>query len=581
MPPIDFLTDKFTQAVKEACPELAEIPPIEIKPSTQEHFGHYQCNSAMSLGKVLKKPPREVAAAVVSHFEKNPQPLISKLEIAGPGFINITLDPEQVAGLIETMIGDPRLGIPPAENPEKIVIDFSSPNTAKEMHVGHLRSTIIGDALARLFEFLGHDVVRLNHIGDWGTAFGMLIAYMKQSAPKVLEGKQQTDLSHLVSWYKESKKQFDEDPDFKKMAQQEVVKLQSGDFRSIQAWNIICDISRKAYQEIYDLLDIHLTERGESFYNPMLSDVIEKLERKALLKVSEGAKCVFLEGFVNRQGEPLPLMVQKSDGGYNYATTDLAAVRHRIVDENANHLIYVTDAGQAQHFNMVFKAAEKAGWLDPAKVKVDHVPFGLVLGPDGKKFKTRTGETEKLIDLINQAISKAKEIIKEKNPDYNENEVDKVARVLGIGAIKYADLSKSRTSDYMFSYDKMLRFEGNTAAYLIYSYVRVNGIKRKVGIDPDTIKKTTKIHLEHPSEIALGVHLIQFGDALDAMAKELLPNRLTDYLYGLANKFHSFFHDCRVEGSERQNSRLLLCEAAAQTMKKGLNLLGVQTVERM
>ncbi len=581
MPPIYFLTDKFTQAAKEACPEIAEIPPIEIKPSTQEHFGHYQCNSAMRLGKILKKQPREVAESIVSYFEKNPEPLIQKLEVAGPGFINITLNPEKIASLIDTMLGDPRLGIPSAENPEKIVIDFSSPNIAKEMHVGHLRSTIIGDALARLFEFLGHDVLRLNHIGDWGTAFGMLIAYMKESVPEVLEGKQQTDLSHLVCWYKESKKQFDEEPDFKKAAQQEVVKLQSGDSQSIQAWNIICGISRKAYQEIYDLLDIRLTERGESYYNPLLADVIEKLEQKGLLEISDGAKCVFLKGFVNRQGEPLPLMVQKSDGGYNYATTDLASIRHRLVDENADHLIYVTDAGQAQHFKMVFKAAEKAGWLDLTKVKVDHVPFGLVLGPDGRKFRTRTGETERLIDLINQAIGKAGEIIRQKNPEYNKGEVDKVARVLGIGAIKYADLSKSRTSDYMFSYDKMLRFEGNTAAYLIYSYVRVNGIKQKVGIDLETIKKTTKILLEHPSEIALGVHLIQFGEALDAAAEELLPNRLSDYLYGLANKFHSFFHDCRVEGSDAQNSRLLLCEAAAQTMKKGLNLLGVQTVEKM
>jgi len=581
-PVIQTLKEKFTQATREAYPEQDMTPDlIEIKPATQAHFGHYQCNSAMKLAKLLKTGPRLVAETIASHFEKNPLPLIDNLEVAGPGFINITLNAREVARLVEGVIDDPRLGLPPAESSRKILIDFSSPNTAKEMHVGHLRSTIIGDALARLFEFMGHDVLRLNHVGDWGTAFGMLIAHMKEKAPHVLDGSESTDLTHLVSWYKSAKKRFDEDAEFMKRSQLEVVALQNGNEESLKAWKIICRISSDAYQEIYDLLGVHLIERGESFYNPLLNAVVQELQDKGLVTISDGAKCIFLEGFKNREGKPLPLIIQKSDGGYNYATTDLAAIRHRIVDEKADHLIYVTDAGQAQHFSMIFQTARKAGWLNPDRVRVDHVPFGLVLGPDGKKFRTRSGETERLIDLIKNGVERARGIVREKNPDYSEDQIDQIAQALGIGAIKYSDLSTNRTGDYMFSYDKMLRFEGNTAAYLLYSYVRVNGIKRKVGLDINTIKQDTEVRLEHPAELALGVHLLQFSEALEAMARELLPNRLTDYLYGLAEKFHTFFRDCRVEGSKEQNSRLLLCEAVAQTMKKGLNLLGVQTVERM
>lgn len=581
-PPLHLLKESFEKATLQAFPELAEDElDIEIKQATQPQFGHYQCNSAMRLGKRLKKAPRQVAEAIASYFEKSPVPLIRKLEVAGPGFINITLDPEEVGKLVAQMEKDIRLGIPATSDRKKVVIDFSSPNIAKEMHVGHLRSTVIGDALARLFEFLGNDVLRLNHVGDWGTAFGMLIAYMKEETPYVLRGEEETDLSHLVGWYKAAKKRFDEDEEFKKRAQLEVVKLQQGEKESLSAWTIICDISRKAYQDIYDLLDVSLVERGESFYNPELPRIVDELTEKGLVTDSEGARCIFLDGFKNRDGDPLPLIVQKSDGGFNYATTDLAAIRHRIKDEAGDHLIYVTDAGQGTHFAMIFAAAEKAGWLKRDEVTVDHVPFGLVLGPDGKKFRTRSGETEKLIDLIQNGIERAKAVIKEKNPHYSEQDVETIAQALGIGAIKYADLSTNRTGDYTFSYDKMLRFEGNTAAYLLYSYVRVNGIKRKVGLDKASFSGDTDIRCQHPAELALGVHLLQFNEALEAMARDLLPNRLTDYLYGLAEKFHVFFRDCRVEGSEQEKERLLLCEAVAKTMEKGLNLLGVKTVERM
>lgn len=581
---IEYLTGQFKKAALLAFPSLSEQPDliIEITQSTQDKFGHYQFNSAMKLSKILQRNPREVAQAIVLAFEQLPkdETVVKKLEIAGPGFVNIFIDPAHLSENIQHLLQDPLLGV---EKPKKqrIIIDFSSPNTAKEMHVGHLRSTIIGDSLARVLEFLGHDVVRLNHIGDWGTAFGMLIAYIKEVSPQVLTGEQSTDLSHLVHWYKESKQRFDTDPNFKKTAQLEVVALQSGNPLSKKAWEIICSISEKAYQEIYDLLDVKIHTRGESFYNSLLPGIVKELEDKGLVKVSEGAKCIFMEEFRNREGEPMPLMIQKSDGGYNYDTTDMAAIKQRIQEEKADRIIIVTDAGQSLHFQMIFKAAEMAGFLNGKKVQLDHVPFGLVLGSDGKKFKTRSGDTEKLIDLLKAGIDYAKKILQERDPNMAPQECNAVAKILGIGAIKYADLACHRTSDYTFSYERMLKFEGNTAAYLMYSYVRVEGIKRKVQTTIDSIKHTTKVQLTHPSEIALGMHLRQFGEAVQQVSRDLLPNRLTDYLYGLAEKFNAFFRDCRVEGTPEQNSRLLLCEATALVMQKGLNLLGVQTVEKM
>lgn len=569
-----------------AFPQLAEQKdslPVEIEQSTQEKFGHYQCNSAMKLSKLLQQNPRQIAETLVKHVDANcdGEAMIARLDIAGPGFINITLAPQYIAKAAQAVLHESHLGIELPKNKQRIVIDFSSPNVAKEMHVGHLRSTIIGDSLARLFEFLGHDVVRLNHVGDWGTAFGMLIAYMKEEAPDVLNGQQYTDLTHLVTWYKASKQRFDADADFKRRAQLEVVALQGGDPTSLKAWQIICEISREAYQEIYALLDIKIEERGESFYNPMLADVVAELESKGLVKISQGAKCIFLEGFQTREEQPLPLMIQKSDGGYNYDTTDMAAIRHRIQVEKANRIIIVTDAGQSLHFQMVFKAAEKAGYLDPNKVRADHVTFGMVLGQDGKRFRTRSGETERLIDLLYAAVEEAKKILSNKNPEMPAQERDALAEALGIGAVKYADLACHRTGDYVFSYERMLKFEGNTAAFLMYAYVRVNGIKRKANADIEKLKQKHVITLEHPTEVALAMQLIQFNEALDKVAQELLPNRLTDYLYTLAEKFNAFFRDCRVEGTPQQASRLLLCEAVACTLRQGLEILGVRTVERM
>ena len=584
---IDILIARFQESIYSTFPELLPLDEItaELTQSTQEKFGHYQCNTAMKLARILKQNPRKIAKKIVEEVgkesdDKSKNNIIGKLEIAGPGFINITLKKEFLEERLETVIKDPRLGIALPENPQRIIVEFSSPNIAKEMHVGHLRSTVIGDSLARLFEFLGEDVVRLNHIGDWGTAFGMLIAYIKKEE-KDLSKNNLPDISELLSWYKLSKKNFDENSEFKKASQLSVVALQAGEQEAMDLWHLICEISRKAYQEIYDLLSISIKERGESFYNPWLLEVVEDLEKKGLIADSDGAKCIFMDGFKGRDDAPLPMIVQKADGGFNYSTTDLASIRYRVREDKAKRLIYVIDSGQSLHLKMAFKAAELAGYANPKEVKIDHVGFGLVLGADGKKFRTRSGETEKLIDLIQTAIKRSEEILKERYPDLDSEERKKRAQALGVGAIKYADLSCNRVGDYTFSYDRMLRFEGNTAAFLMYAYVRVNGIKRKVGTDIVELIKKEKVSLQHPSELALALHLLQFGEALQQAAKELLPNRISDYLYNLAEKFNAFFRDCRVEGDSLQNPRLLLCEAVARVMRQGLTILGVPIVEQM
>jgi len=581
---IQLIREQFNHAVRSVFPELSGEEQVEIAPSTQLQFGDYQCNSAMKYAKILGKNPRSIAQSLLENIPISSNSIIGKLEVAGPGFINIWVNPSFAADCLNKLLIDDRLGFSLQKDPQKIIVEFSSPNTAKELHVGHLRSTIIGDSLARLFEFLGHHVLRLNHVGDWGTQFGMLIAYIKDAAPEVFHGHKQTDLTSLVTWYKAAKQRFDQDSDFKKRAQLEVVALQSGAEESIRAWETICAISRKAYQEIYELLDIRITERGESYYNPVLPEIVKELEEKGLVTISDGAKCIFLEGFKNREGDPLPLMIQKSDGGYNYDTTDMAAIRQRILEEKASRLIYVTDAGQSTHFHMIFQAAQKAGYLNPPPVELNHVPFGVVLGQDGKKFKTRSGETERLIDLLTTAVKQAKDILIEKKPEMAQmspQEVDHIAQILGINAIKYADLSCLRTGDYTFSYERMLRFEGNTAAFLMYAYVRVAGIKRKIGGDTSALQESESIALSHPAELALGIHLLRFHETLDVMARDLLPNRLSDYLFNLAEKFHAFFRDCRVEGTPEQNQRLLLCELVASTLKQGMEILGLKTVERM
>lgn len=576
-----FLVDKLTHAMSTVYPEWREE--AEVVQSSQEIFGHYQCNSCLKMGKALKLNPRVVAESIKDFLLKDShsKDLFLQIEIAGPGFINITLSSLLLETYVNSLLQDSFLGVPRPIIQKRVIVEFSSPNVAKELHVGHLRSTIIGDSIARIFEFLGYDVLRLNHIGDWGTQFGMLISFLKEFHPEVFLGESQTDLTSLMGWYKESKKKFDEDPNFKKRAQLQVVELQGGNSEAISAWKRICHISRKAFQMIYDLMDVKTLERGESFYNPYLAEVVADLENKGLVTISGGAKCIFLDGIIGRDGEPLPMIIQKADGGFNYETTDVAALKHRVEVEKASRIIILTDAGQALHFQMVFQTAEKAGYYDPAKVQVDHVTFGVVLGPDGKKFKTRSGETEKLIDLLLEAVDRARAIVSERLPDISEDEREQIAKTLGIGAVKYADLSGNRVKDYVFSYDRMLKFEGNTAAFLLYAFVRIQGIKRKGRKDLLKILSEEKISLLHPSEVRLALHLCQFAETLISISRDLLPNRLTDYLYGLAEKFNAFYRDCRVEGAEEENSRLLLCEATALVLQKGLELLGLHTVSRM
>ncbi len=563
--------------------EMAGTDPILV-PTTNPKFGDYQANLAMSLAKPLKQKPRDIAQKIIDHLDI--AEFCEPPEIAGPGFINFTLKPSYLEQQLATIEGDLRLGIEPVTHPKRVVVDFSSPNIAKEMHVGHLRSTIIGDSIARILEFWGHDVLRLNHVGDWGTQFGMLITYLREVYPDALTTANALDLGDLVAFYKKAKKRFDEDEEFREISRQQVVKLQGGDRDAHRAWELLCEQSRQEFQKIYDLLNIQLTERGESFYNPLLSKVVEDLETQGLLVEDQGAKCVFLEGFTNKEGEPQPLIVQKTNGGYNYATTDLAALRYRIEEDKCDRIIYVTDIGQSTHFAQFFQVARRAGWI-PETVEVVHIPFGLVLGEGGKKLKTREGDTVRLRDLLDEAVIRARaqlqSIIQEEGRSESEEFIENVARVVGIGAVKYADLSQNRSSSYVFSYDKMLSLQGNTAPYMLYAFVRIQGISRQGNIDFQKLGSDIPIQLGEETELALAKHILSLSEVLQEVEKELLPNRLCEYLYQLSKKFNQFYENCPVLQAEepKRTSRLLLCDLAAKTLELGLSLLGIEIIERM
>ncbi len=563
--------------------ELAATDPLVV-PASNPKFGDYQSNVALSLAKQLKQAPRAIASAIVDRLEV--ADFCATPTIAGPGFINFTLQPGYIATLLRAIQTDDRLGIAKVKSPQKIIVDFSSPNIAKEMHVGHLRSTIIGDAIARLFEFHGYEVLRLNHVGDWGTQFGMLIAYLRSAYPEALTTANALEIGDLVSLYKQAKVRFDEDAEFKETARQEVVKLQAGEAGSRHAWQLLCNQSRQEFQVIYDLLNIKLEERGESFYNPFLPDVVSQLDESGLLEESAGAKCVFLEGFTNKEGEPLPLIVQKTDGGFNYATTDLAALKYRVEQDRADKIIYVTDVGQANHFAGVFQVAKKAGIL-PDKVDAIHVPFGFVLDKNGKKFKTRSGKTVKLKDLLDEAINRARTDLETRLQTEGRTEtkefIAQVAQVVGLSAVKYADLSQNRTSDYKFDYDKMLDLKGNTAPYLLYAYVRPQGISRKGNIDFQQLDADNKIILEKESELVLAKHILQFEDVIKEVEASLLLNRISQYLYELSQKFNKFYEECPILDAKEpiRTSRLILTDLTARTLKLGLSLLGIEVLERM
>jgi arginyl-tRNA synthetase len=559
----------------------AETDPILV-PASNPKFGDYQANVAMSLTKSLGQPPREIATAIVQVLDI--ADLCETPEIAGPGFINLKFRTAYLAQQLQTIQASPRLGIVPVAVPQRVIVDFSSPNIAKEMHVGHLRSTIIGDCLARILEFQGHDVLRLNHVGDWGTQFGMLITYLREVAPAALTTANAIDLGDLVAFYKKAKQRFDEDAEFQERSRQEVVQLQSGAPDTRHAWQLLCDQSRKEFQVIYALLDIQITERGESFYNPLLADVVADLDATGLLVEDDGAQCVFLEGFSNKEGKPLPLIVKKSDGGYNYATTDLAALRYRLGRDQATRLVYVTDAGQANHFAQVFQVARRAGWI-PDTVEVVHVPFGLVQGEDGKRLKTRSGETVRLRDLLDESAVRFRQLLEERLRAEERTEpeafIADVSQVVGLSAIKYADLSQNRTSNYIFSYDKMLADKGNTAPYMLYAYARVQSISRKGGIDFSQLD--APMQLSEESEWALAKHILQLDGAIAQVSQDLLPNRLCQYLFELSQKFSTFYDSCPVLKAEEpsRTSRLMLSDLTARTLKLGLSLLGIPVLERM
>lgn len=563
--------------------DYAGVDPILV-PASNPKFGDYQANVALSLSKKLGKQPRAIATAIVEKLDLDE--ICESPEIAGPGFINLKLKTAYLEAQLNTIQADSRLGVPAAKHPQREIVDFSSPNIAKEMHVGHLRSTIIGDAIARILEFQGHDVLRLNHVGDWGTQFGMLITYLREVSPEALTTANALNIGDLVAFYRQAKLRFDTDEVFQETARQEVVRLQAGAEDTLHAWKLLCEQSRHEFQIIYDLLDVKVIERGESFYNPLLSGIVEDLDKSGLLVENQGAKCVFLEGFTNREGEPLPLIVQKSDGGYNYATTDLASLRYRIQQDEAKRIIYVTDAGQANHFAQFFQVARKAGWI-PDEVELVHVPFGLVLGEDGKKFKTRSGDTVRLRDLLDEAISRARADIearlKEEERQETEEFIHNVAQIVGISAVKYADLSQNRTSNYIFSYDKMLSLKGNTAPYMLYAYVRTQGISREGNINFADLGADAKIILQEETELTLAKHLLQLDEVISDVEQDLLPNRLCEYLYQLSDKFNKFYENCPVLKSEEpiRTSRLALCDVTARTLKLGLSLLGIQVVERM
>ena len=603
-PPEPEMSEEEKQAIVDAA--VAEARPFGrldtmVTPATRAEFGDYQVNAAMGLAKALGMNPHQCAQQIIDELKPRLGDLMEEPEIAGPGFVNLRYQESYLKEATKAMAADAagRLAVTKTRKPQRIVVDFSSPNIAKEMHVGHLRSTIIGDTLCNLLEFIGHDVVRLNHVGDWGTQFGMLVEHLRDEYPAALnkETAENVDLGDLVMLYKAAKKRFDDDDDFKTRARNGVVKLQAGNDEEVAAWEALCAASRVEYQKIYDLLNIKgLEERGESFYNQYLNDVVEELEKLGMAVESDGAKVVFLDGYTNRDGSPLPMIVRKSDGGFNYATTDLAAIRHRTKlskDENgeeADRVLYVTDAGQGQHFEMVFQAAKKAGFC-PDTSSLEHVPFGLVQGEDGKKFATRSGDTVKLKDLLNESVRIAGEDLRSRNENPDQaflDRVDRVSRIVGIGAVKYADLSMNRESNYRFSYDRMLSLNGNTAPYMLYAYARICGIIRKASGQDDTKPidwpEASEILVSHETELALMRNLIKLPDILNDVENALYPSKICDYLFDTSQSFNQFYENCSVNNAETPElkaSRLSLCTASAGTIRLLLNLLGIETVERM
>ena len=571
------LSEKVSQALI-AAGAPADCEP-QVRQSAKVQFGDYQANGVMAVAKKLGMAPRQLAEQVLSHLDLNG--IASKVEIAGPGFINIFLDPAFLADNVNRALQSERLGVTKPQA-QTIVVDYSAPNVAKEMHVGHLRSTIIGDASVRTLEFLGHKVIRANHVGDWGTQFGMLIAYLEKQQQ---ENAGEMALADLEGFYREAKKHYDEDEAFAERARSYVVKLQGGDEYFLQMWRKLVDITMSQNQITYDRLNVTLTRddvMGESLYNPMLPGIVADLKAKGLAVESEGATVVFLDEYKNKEGEPMGVIIQKKDGGYLYTTTDIACAKYRYETLHADRVLYYIDSRQHQHLMQAWTIVRKAGYV-PDSVPLEHHMFGMMLGKDGKPFKTRAGGTVKLADLLDEALERARRLVAEKNPEMSADELENLAKVVGIGAVKYADLSKNRTTDYVFDWDNMLAFEGNTAPYMQYAYTRVLSVFRKAGIDENALTDAPVVIAED-REAQLAARLLQFEETLSVVAREGTPHVMCAYLYDLAGLFSGFYEHCPILSAESEatrNSRLKLALLTSKTLKLGLDTLGIETVERM
>ena len=578
------MKDTIRQLIQQAITQLVNdgvlpeglTPAIQVENTRDKTHGDFASNIAMMLAKPAGMKPRDLAEKIIAALPADGS--VTKAEIAGPGFINFFQNTQALASRLDAALADEQVGVRKAGPVQRTVVDLSAPNLAKEMHVGHLRSTIIGDGVARVLEFLGDTVIRQNHVGDWGTQFGMLMAYLQEN-PITSE-----ELSDLENFYRAAKQRFDESAEFADRARGLVVKLQAGDPDCLALWTKFKDISLSHCQKIYELLNVKLTMAdvmGESAYNDDLINVVNDLKAKGMLVESKGAQCVFLDEFKDADGEPLPVIIVKADGGYLYATTDLAAVRYRSGVLKADRALYFVDQRQALHFQQVFEVARRAGFITHP-MHMEHMGFGTMNGADGRPFKTRDGGTVKLIDLLTEARERAYTLVKEKNPELAENELRNIARVVGIGAVKYADLSKHRTSDYSFNFDLMLNFEGNTAPYLLYAYTRVAGVFRKLGKDFSQVEGQIVLEAAHEQELA--AKLAQFGEVLNSVGEKGTPHILCTYLYDVAGLFSSFYENCPILNAEtpaQMQSRLRLAALTGRTLKQGLELLGLETLERM
>jgi arginyl-tRNA synthetase len=576
--PAAVVVERVAAAVARLYPDMTDALDTAARPS--EH-ADAQVNVAMGLAKRVGKKPRDVAEHIVAALDL--RGVCSDVTVAGPGFLNLTYENEYLGKLLHDAARDPRLGVHQAATAETVVIDYSAPNVAKEMHVGHLRSTVIGDALVRMCEAVGHRVIRENHIGDWGTPFGMLIEHLIDLGE--VDAARELSVGDLDGFYKQARAKFEASPEFQERARHRVVQLQGGDANTLRLWKLLVAESARYFATVYEKLGVKLTHadlRGESVYNDLLASVVTRLRDAKLLVTDDGAEVVFPAGFTNRDNEPLPLIIRKQDGGYNYATTDLACVIDRVERLQATLMLYVVGTPQAQHLSMIETVAKNAGWLRES-TRMAHVAFGSVLGSDRKMLKSRTGDSVKLVELLDEAVQRAEASIAEKNPELSLAERQKVARMIGIGAVKYADLSSDRIKDYVFDWERMLSFDGNTAPYLQYAHARICSIFRRAGTSRDAARQTTPV-LSHPSERALALWLLQYDSAVWDALERYSPHRLCTYLYELSSRYTSFYEQCSVlkaESEVMRDSRLALCDLTARILADGLQMLGIDAPEQM